>query len=506
MKRILISWIGGNDLDACTKNTGNMMDPFLLGPLMSTCRAIQFSEIHLMYNYDRKKVKPYLAWLNKNMGVQCKASFIKLSTPIAFEEIYLAADKFINEVVLANPGAQLSILLSPGSPAMQAVSILLGKTKYSVDFIQSSIQQGIQEITLPFDITAEFIPSLKKQQDEQLKQLVLSLPADTAAFDNIITKNKKMQLLIKQAAVLAQRDVPVLIYGETGTGKELFAKAIRNSSLRRTAPFEIINCGAIPPELIDSTLFGYVKGAFTGADKYTPGLFEQADTGTVFLDEFGELTKDVQVRLLRVLDDQKIKPVGSNKEKKIDVRIIAATNKNLTDEIIKGHFREDLFYRVAVGVIKLPPLRERTGDLQPLSKQLLEQINTKAATQPNYKHKKLSTNAINVILNHSWPGNVRELYSTLLRASLWSTADKITDTDIKDAMFDHVNKKEGLLSKSFTNDFKIQELVDELQVFYIKKALKESNDNLGKSAKLLGLSNYQTLSNLMKKYDVQINK
>ena len=508
MKRILFSWIGDTDINACTENPDNNTNK-PQGPLMATCQSIQFDEVYLLYNRPKEKVKIYLKWFDKFTGYHSKSTYIRLSDPSSYEKIYPAVDKTLEQITRDNPGAQLSILLSPGTPQMQSISIFLGKTKYSADFIQASVQKGVQEINLPFNINAEYIPTLKKQQDEQLKQIALSFPEASGEFDSIVTRNKEMLLLKKQAEVLAQRDVPVLIYGETGTGKELFAEAIHNASPRKeTGKFKAINCGSIPSELVETILFGHDKGSFTGANKYKKGVFEQANNGTLFLDEFGELTKDIQVKLLRVLNDEKqtITPVGSEKDIEVNVRIIAATNKNLIQEIAADRFRQDLFYRVAIGTIKIPPLRDRSGDLPGLSKHLLNNINKKASSQPGYKYKKLSINAINVILNHSWPGNVRELNSVLFRASLWTTSDTISEKDIRNAMFEQVEEDNGLLSKSFTNDFKLQRLIDELQVFYIKKALKESNDNLGKSAKLLGLSNYQTLSNLMKKYDITKKK
>ena len=164
-----------------------------------------------------------------------------------------------------------------------------------------------------------------------------------------------MATLKTKAAILAKADVPVLIYGETGTGKELFAKAIHNASARAGKPLLVLNCGAIPKDLVDSTLFGYTKGAFSGAIKDTPGYFADANGGTLFLDEFGELPLDSQVRLLRVLQDGTYTPVGSTHSKTTNIRIIAATNKNLVDEVAAGRFREDLFYRVAIGVLQLPP-------------------------------------------------------------------------------------------------------------------------------------------------------
>ena len=187
-------------------------------------------------------------------------------------------------------------------------------------------------------------------------------PVD-AAFNSIITQNEQMRVLMAQAQILASKQVPLLIHGETGTGKELFARAIHNAGGRAAGPFIAVNCGAIPTDLVDSVLFGHRKGAFTGAVADRDGVFQQADGGTLFLDEFGELKADVQVRLLRVLQEGTFTPVGASRERRVNVRIIAATHRNLMQGVAEGRFREDLFYRIAQGVLHLPPLRERAGDL-----------------------------------------------------------------------------------------------------------------------------------------------
>jgi len=243
-------------------------------------------------------------------------------------------------------------------------------------------------LSIPFDISAEYIPQLVKNADKKLTELSYSEAPLSAAFSDIITQNPELKRTIQKAEKIAVRDVPALIMGESGTGKELFAKAIHNSSLRKGKPFITVNCGAIPKDLIDSELFGHVKGAFTGASSNKIGYFEAADGGTLFLDEFGELPEDAQVRLLRVLQSGEMSKVGDSGSMKVDVRVIAATNRNLAAEIATGRFREDLFYRVAVGIITLLPLRERAGDIALLADYLMAKINQEASNQPGYINKK----------------------------------------------------------------------------------------------------------------------
>ncbi len=500
MAKILVSWIGGNDLTAYRQREEHHE---VIGPLLATLSANQFTKVHLLYNYPKKQVAPYIQWLTKEVPTTAvQAKYCKLSSPIHFGDIHQAADSLLNEISNKHPSDSLNILLTPGTPAMQAVWILLGKTRYPAIFYQSSIEQGVQQVEIPFDIAAEFLPEMAARGGRRIANLAAGAVPTNAAFDDILTKNPQMEQLKSQATVMALREVPVLIYGETGTGKELFATAIHNASKRRDKPFIPINCGAIPDDLIDSVLFGHVKGAFTGATTDKTGYFEAADEGTLFLDEFGELPLSAQVRLLRVVQSGELSPVGSTKTRNVDVRIVAATNRNLIEDIAEGRFREDLFYRVAVGVLHLPPLRERRGDLGLLADALLKQINQEASGQPGYEHKNLSVKAKNIIHGHPWRGNIRELYSTLLRASLWSQGNKITESDIEAALFKTPGHAASILNRDFNKEFNIQTLIDELVRHYIGRALEQTGGNRTKAAGLLGLSNYQTLNNWMKKHGV----
>lgn len=297
---VLVCWIGGNDLKAATGG--------LPGPIFSTLRAANFSRVELLCSYPRLEMEAYRDWLAAQTPVPLAVTQVPLISPVDFAEIYEAAEQHLRQLQTA--GESLAILLSPGTAAMQAVWILLGKTRYPAIFYQSSLEQGVQQVNIPFEIAAEYVPAASVISSSSLSNMALQATPVDAAFDNIITRNKNMLLLKQQAQVLAQKLVPVLVYGETGTGKELFARAIHNAGPRSDKPFVAVNCGAIPPELIDSTLFGHKKGAFTGAIADRPGVFQQSDGGTLFLDEFGELAADVQVRLLRVLQEGVCTPVG----------------------------------------------------------------------------------------------------------------------------------------------------------------------------------------------------
>jgi transcriptional regulator with PAS, ATPase and Fis domain len=268
-------------------------------------------------------------------------------------------------------------------------------------------------------------------------------------------------------------------------------------------PFIPVNCGAIPTELIESELFGHEKGAFTGANRLKRGYFEEADKGTLFLDEIGELPHTAQVKLLRALQEKEVMRIGSTRPIKFDIRIIAATNRNLIDEVAAGRFRADLYYRIAVAILKLPALRQRSGDISLLIERLLENINTESRDEPGFKNKKISSGAKNLMLQHTWPGNVRELQNTLRRAAIWSTDTTIQIEDIREAMLPIDNiTSDSLLYKPLGDGINLPSLLERLAQHYLKRALDEANGNKTKAAELVGLPSYQTFSNWAKKYHV----
>ena len=489
-QKVLVCWIGGNDLKAVAGGE--------LGPILSTLRTAAFDAVELLCSYPTERVDPFLAWLGDQVDVPVNAHYEHLSSPVHFGEIYQAAYRHLQR--LTEAGVHLSILLSPGTPAMQAVWILLGKTRYPAAFYQSSLEQGVQQVDIPFEIAVEYVPAANAISSIRLAKLAEQEVPVNAAFDSIITQSERMLALKAQAHILAEKRVPVLIYGETGTGKELFARAIHNAGPRAAGPFITVNCGAIPPELVDSVLFGHKKGAFTGAVADRAGVFQQAHGGTLFLDEFGELKPDVQVRLLRVLQEGTFTPVGGSQEQAVDVRLITATHRNLMVEVALGHFREDLFYRVAVGVLHLPPLREREGDLLLLADTLLAGIGSQDVS---LKHKKISSEAKNLILRHSWRGNVRELQATLLRAALWCQGELITKADIDQSLFKVPQQDADVMSMDVSQGIDIQEIISRIAAHYVRGALAVTGQNKTRAAALLGLKSQQTLSNWIEKYGIE---
>lgn len=501
MEKILFAWVGSTDLRAAQGE-----ERVGLGPIAHVAVTNNYTRIILLDNYGGKEnVAGYIDWLKKKCSAEIIQRQVKLASPIDFSAIYLIAEDEVRKELSSRAQRSIPVFhLSPGTPAMASVWVLLGKARFQdAELVRSSVEAGVETVHIPFEISAEFSPAIAKAADERLSRLVEGLPPDAPEFSQIIHQCEEMKKLVAQARIVALRDVPVLIEGETGTGKELFARAIHEASLRKGKPFKAVNCGAIPKELFEAEFFGHKKGAFTGADRDRPGYFELADGGTLFLDELGELPLDAQVKILRVLNDGKVTRIGDTVDRSANVRIIAATNRNLLTEISAGRFRSDLFYRLAVAMLKLPPLRERTGDLGIMIESILKQVNAELSTGTSYKNKKFSTKAKNLMLQHPWPGNARELFNTIMRICVWCPEKTIQEDDVRQALLPSPHKQnDDILHKPLGDGFQLQEILDVISTQYISKALKESAGNKSKAANLLGMKNYQTLSNWMEKLDI----
>ena len=288
----------------------------------------------------------------------------------------------------------------------------------SIESAVAAMKAGaIDYLTKPVDNEELTLALARAQERQQLKSEVArlrSVIAKEQKFDpgNIVATSPAMREVLEMVARVAPTDATVLIQGESGTGKELIARAMHQNSKRKDGPFIPINCGALPENLLESELFGHVKGAFTGAHQNKKGLFEEADGGTLFLDEIGEMSPVTQVKLLRVLQDSEVRRVGANLSVKVDVRVVAATNKRLQERIKNNEFREDLYYRLQVIPIYLPALRERKEEILPLVNHYLGSISAKM----NKPIKGLSKESEKALLDYSWPGNIRELINAVERA------------------------------------------------------------------------------------------
>lgn len=498
--RILIAWIGKTDLRAPLE--GDLVGQ---GPIAQALEAREFEEAFLLADYDEALIAPYVKWLRGHVKARLSVLPEKLSGPTNFGEIHEAAVRAVLRALGDRPrDVALTFHLSPGTPAMAAVWILLGKTRFPAELIESSKEHGVRTASVPFDISAEFLPDLLREQDERLRQGSAAEAPAAPEFVDIVHRSRVMARLVQRARRVAVRNVPILIEGESGTGKEMLARAIHQASPRRERSFVAVNCGAIPDELIESELFGHEKGAFTDAKHLRQGYFEAADGGTLFLDELGDLPGQAQVKLLRVVQEGEIIRLGATKPIKIDVRIVAATNRTLTEEIAAGRFREDLFYRLAVAVLNIPPLRLRTGDIGLLIDHLLDQVNREAVGEPGYKEKKLSAGARNLLHSHAWPGNVRELLNTLRRAAIWSEGATISAEDAREALLPVAGGvRQDVLGRPLGGGLNLPELLKEVARHYLGRALDEASGNKTKAAEFVGLPSYQTLTNWLAKYGVE---
>ena len=299
----------------------------------------------------------------------------------------------------------------------------------------------------------------------------LTSKLDELRFGNIIGECLPMREVFNTVHRVAATEVTVLIEGETGTGKELIAQELHRQSSRAKGPFVVINCGAIPANLLESELFGHVRGAFTGAIQTKPGKFQQANKGTLFLDEIGEMPQDLQVKLLRVLQERCVVKVGSNSVEPVDIRIVAATNKDLEKEVQEGRFREDLFYRLNVITLHLPPLRERGDDVILIARGMIE----KYAKEFNMVVKSLSQEAILAIRRYRWPGNVRQLENRIKKALILSNKSQITAEDL------------DLIPEVLKPVMSLAEAKDDFQRRYINEILELNNGNRSKTARDLGV-------------------
>jgi two-component system, NtrC family, response regulator PilR len=348
------------------------------------------------------------------------------------------------------------------------------------DYVPKPFDNDELKATVANALELKTIEHEKESVDDQMKKNI--------HFSKIVGNSPAMENIFNLIRQVAPTRTNVLVTGESGTGKELIARAIHDESERAVKPFVAINCGGIPENLMESELFGHMKGSFTGATQDKKGLFAAAHKGTVFLDEIGELSMPLQVKLLRVVQEKSFKPVGSNEDIEVDCRIISATNKKLSKEVIEGRFREDLFYRLNVIEIKVPPLRERKGDLKVLAQHFLD----KYSREMGKEIKKLSSYAVDLMNKYDFPGNVRELENLMER----SVALTSTNIILPESLALSVHKRrwiEGVEGKRYDLDdvakgVALDVVLREIEYAYLKKGLEITDGNKNRAAELLGIT------------------
>ena len=384
------------------------------------------------------------------------------------------------------------------------VPVIMITAYASTESVLDAMREGAYDyISKPFktdEIKRIVRKALERKKLERRPRRLKEHLQQKYGLTNIVGKSEKMMQIYKTMGKIADSDVTVLITGESGTGKELVAKAIHYNSNRAGKPFMAISCGAIPRELLESELFGHLKGSFTWAVTDKKGLFEIADGGTLFLDEIGETPRSIQPKLLRVLQEKEFKSVGGTKDIKIDIRIIAATNKNLKEAIRDGSFREDLFYRLNIVSIDIPPLRERKEDIPQLAEFLIQKYTRRTGTQ-----KEISPKAMKLLIEYEWPGNVRELENTIER-----TVTLERDPLITPESFPHFIKEEeeGLRPESENIHLSegrssLEKVLEDTEKKLLLAAIKEAKGVRKKAAELLGLS-FRSMRYRLKKHNISL--
>jgi DNA-binding NtrC family response regulator len=342
-------------------------------------------------------------------------------------------------------------------------------------------------VSKPFDVEELRIIVERALNDQELQQEVKQLRAQVVrryAFHNLIGKSPSMQDIYTKIEQVADSRTTVLIAGESGTGKELVAKALHYNSSRRERPFIALNCAAIPETLIESELFGHEKGSFTDATARRVGQFELANTGTLFLDEIGDLSAMTQAKLLRILQEREFTRVGGVQSIKVDVRIVAATNKNLEELVRKGQFREDLYYRINVIALYLPPLRERGEDIALLAKHFL----AKRTEEDNRSPQEFSKDAVDLLSRYPWPGNVREMENIVEQAFIWSKGSDTITSEHLPTILKNDSRSSSLRDDTLAGRLSLEKAVMEFEREIILDALKRTDYVQTHAANLLGIS------------------
>ena len=446
---------------------------------------------------DEKKIRAILSRILSDEGFSVKAVE-------SGEEALNAVDTFSPDLILMDqnmPGIDGIETMVRIKEKIPEVTVIILTAYGSIPLAVEAMKKGAYDyLTKPFDNDELLIVTRRALDHHRLFEEVSHLRKELQekhSFENIIGVSPLMQRMFNQMRRVCDTSATVLIQGESGTGKELVAKAIHYNSTRKDKPLISVNCGALPFELIESEFFGYEKGAFTDAKERKKGKFELAHEGTIFLDEIGELPVDAQVKLLRVLEEKSVFRIGGKEAIPIDVRIIAATNKNLEEEVDKGRFRLDLLYRLNIFTITVPPLRNRREDI-PL---LVEHFIKKHNRELDLSIKSISRAAINFLKEYDWPGNVRDLENAVQSAMILAQNDVILLEDVPLRVRGYPEVPPGMEIEKIGLEKSMSQFISKLEKNYITKTLEKYNNNRGKTAEALKVSR-KTLFNKMKQYEI----
>jgi len=492
MKNKYISWIGENDFKAINiEKTSNIGAIYAF---LKSKYAKDISEYYILHviGYKDDKFKEFIKRLNSDFPnkkfIECD---FEMGDPTNYKDIYKSIISIIDE------DSFYHIQTSSGTPQMSSVWLLISKTTlnnrsrlYQGNYNYKNSKDMINKIEIPFDIELDYLPDFNKKVERNLIENWNKLPS----YLDIKHKSIEMDKVLSLSYRVSKLDIPVIILGETGVGKELISKAIHSSSKRNKSKMTTINCAALNDSIAEATLFGWSKGAWTGANTEGKGYFREANNSTIFLDEVGELSLNIQAKLLRVLEYGELNRVGDGRTFQVNVRIVAATNRDLIKMVKENKFRKDLFYRLNVAVIKVPALRERKDDILTIAEYFLNLQNDKLKKLSDFEYveKKFSISAKNFLKDFSWPGNIRELYHTIERATIWGETEKI-DEDLIKSMIVSINDSPIKTYNDLDLPIDLENHLKEIEKKYIEKAMIKSNKSITKASQLLGYKNYQLL-------------
>ena len=455
--------------------------------------------IRLLIVDDEQSIRKLCATVGQSLGFACLEADNGESALAVLEE--QSAHMILTDMVMPHMS---------GLDFLEKVKKLLPRTEVAVMTGHGSIETAVQAmklgaydyITKPFSPLEELRLFLRRMAEKvrlvEENQFLRARMDTETQLHGIVGSSSKIQDVLRMISRLKDTRTPVLITGESGTGKELVARAIHFRGTFASRAFVAVDCGSLVPTLIESELFGYEKGAFTGALKSKAGLFQSADGGTIFLDEIGELPLEMQAKLLRVLQEKEVRPVGSNQKVKVDVRVIAASNRDLETEYHKGAFRKDLYFRLNVVTLHVPALRERRSDIPMLLHWFLDRY---APGQPI----KVTNAAMKSLLQYDWPGNVRELENVIERAITLSQGQRITSNDLPPTMsLEHSGNATSPLSADDLADlFSGLPSLDELERRYILHVLEATGSNRKRAAEILGI-NRKTLYRMAARFEIEL--
>jgi two-component system response regulator PilR (NtrC family) len=442
---------------------------------------------------DEKSMRDFLSIMLKKEGYE-------VSTAENGEDALRAVQAEIFDLVITDvkmprmDGLEVLKMVKDVSP--ETVVLMITAFATTETAVEAMKLGAYDYITKPFKVEEIKLVIRKALEKRSLRKENILLRREMesrAGFENFIGKSPPMQGVFSLIRQVADTRSTVLITGESGTGKELVARAVHFNSLRKTGPFVTVNCGALPETLLESELFGYMKGAFTGAVSNKQGLFEAANGGTIFLDEISATTPALQIKLLRVLQEREFKRVGGTADVKVDVRVIAASNKNLLSEVKSGAFREDLYYRLNVLPIQLPPLRERKEDIPPLVEFFLKKFS--GGGEP----KRMTPEAMKILINNRWPGNVRELENAVERLVILASGDMIRLEHVPDTIRNELPCSELVPSDIPDGGIDLGMLLENAEKTLLRKALEKTGGVKTEAAKILGLS-FRSFRHRLQKY------